>query len=230
MPPYQRTTTTTSATRPIKKVAKRDPIYIDGRPPRPMYVDYKDLDLLDEAHQPPRPHRQPPQDRLPRRQPARGRPGDQAGPLHGAAAVRGRLSESRCRDVEMSRCQKLSGSRHLDISTSRLSPCPLPSTPPGSSSSPTPTWPGSCTSRRSSATWKRPSTSCCGAWASACTRKSTATSITFPARGRVVRVSFAGPLRGRARHRRHGPPRRHQERDVRLRSSRSTAATWRPAR
>src|SRR5207247_7022311 len=30
----------------IKKVPKRDPIYIDGQPPRPMYVDYKDLDLL----------------------------------------------------------------------------------------------------------------------------------------------------------------------------------------
>ena len=30
----------------VKKVAKRDPIYIEGRAPRPMYVDYKDLDLL----------------------------------------------------------------------------------------------------------------------------------------------------------------------------------------
>jgi small subunit ribosomal protein S18 len=30
----------------IKKVAKRDPIYVDGVRPRPMYVDYKDLDLL----------------------------------------------------------------------------------------------------------------------------------------------------------------------------------------
>ena len=25
---------------------KKDPIFIDGRRPRPMYVDYKDLDLL----------------------------------------------------------------------------------------------------------------------------------------------------------------------------------------
>jgi small subunit ribosomal protein S18 len=33
----------TSTTR---RVAKRDPLYIDGRQPRPMYVDYKDLDLL----------------------------------------------------------------------------------------------------------------------------------------------------------------------------------------
>ena len=30
----------------IKKAAKKDPIYIDGERPRPMYVDYKDLDLL----------------------------------------------------------------------------------------------------------------------------------------------------------------------------------------
>ena len=30
----------------VKRTPKRDPIYIDGRPPRPMYVDYKDLDLL----------------------------------------------------------------------------------------------------------------------------------------------------------------------------------------
>ncbi len=28
------------------KVAKKDPICIDGVRPRPMYVDYKDLDLL----------------------------------------------------------------------------------------------------------------------------------------------------------------------------------------
>ena len=29
-----------------KKAAKRDPVYIDGERPRPMYVDYKDLELL----------------------------------------------------------------------------------------------------------------------------------------------------------------------------------------
>jgi small subunit ribosomal protein S18 len=29
-----------------QKVAKRDPICIDGVRPRPMYIDYKDLDLL----------------------------------------------------------------------------------------------------------------------------------------------------------------------------------------
>ena len=29
-----------------KKVAKRDPVCIDGIRPRPMFIDYKDLDLL----------------------------------------------------------------------------------------------------------------------------------------------------------------------------------------
>jgi len=28
------------------KAVKRDPIYVDGERPRPMYVDYKDVDLL----------------------------------------------------------------------------------------------------------------------------------------------------------------------------------------
>lgn len=30
----------------VKKTPKRDPIFVDGVRPRPMYVDYKDLDLL----------------------------------------------------------------------------------------------------------------------------------------------------------------------------------------
>lgn len=29
-----------------RKVKKRDPLYVDGERPRPMYVDYKNLDLL----------------------------------------------------------------------------------------------------------------------------------------------------------------------------------------
>ena len=32
--------------KPTKKVKKKDPLFIDGARPRPMYVDYKDLDLL----------------------------------------------------------------------------------------------------------------------------------------------------------------------------------------
>jgi len=32
--------------RQTKKPKKKDPLFIDGKRPRPMYVDYKDLDLL----------------------------------------------------------------------------------------------------------------------------------------------------------------------------------------
>ncbi len=28
------------------KTKKRDPLFVDGKRPRPMYVDYKDVDLL----------------------------------------------------------------------------------------------------------------------------------------------------------------------------------------
>ena len=49
MPPYQdrnERNDRNKRNKNIKKVAKRDPLYIDGQAPRPMYVDYKDLDLL----------------------------------------------------------------------------------------------------------------------------------------------------------------------------------------
>lgn len=32
--------------RPKTRVKKKDPIFVDGKRPRPMYVDYKDVDLL----------------------------------------------------------------------------------------------------------------------------------------------------------------------------------------
>jgi small subunit ribosomal protein S18 len=32
--------------KPRAKVKRRDPIFIDGARPRPMFVDYKDLELL----------------------------------------------------------------------------------------------------------------------------------------------------------------------------------------
>ena len=32
--------------KPKPKIKKKDPIFVDGKRPRPMYVDYKDLDLL----------------------------------------------------------------------------------------------------------------------------------------------------------------------------------------
>ena len=31
-----------------KKVKKKDPVFVDGKRPRPMYVDYKNLDLLNK--------------------------------------------------------------------------------------------------------------------------------------------------------------------------------------
>jgi small subunit ribosomal protein S18 len=32
--------------KPKVRTKKKDPIFVDGERPRPMYVDYKDLDLL----------------------------------------------------------------------------------------------------------------------------------------------------------------------------------------
>jgi small subunit ribosomal protein S18 len=46
MPPYQQNKRPNRPSKPMKKANKRDPLYIDGQAPRPMYVDYKDLDLL----------------------------------------------------------------------------------------------------------------------------------------------------------------------------------------
>ena len=39
MPPRKKKKTRTRA-------KKKDPIFVDGKRPRPMYVDYKDIDLL----------------------------------------------------------------------------------------------------------------------------------------------------------------------------------------
>jgi small subunit ribosomal protein S18 len=32
--------------RPTARAKKKDPVFVDGKRPRPMFVDYKDLDLL----------------------------------------------------------------------------------------------------------------------------------------------------------------------------------------
>ena len=32
--------------KPIRHIAKKDPVWVDGIRPRPMFIDYKDLDLL----------------------------------------------------------------------------------------------------------------------------------------------------------------------------------------
>jgi small subunit ribosomal protein S18 len=45
MPPYN-SNSNQNKRKTAKKPNKRDPLYIEGRAPRPMYVDYKDLDLL----------------------------------------------------------------------------------------------------------------------------------------------------------------------------------------
>ena len=38
----------TNRRKTAKKVKKKDPVYVDGERPRPMYVDYKNLDLLNK--------------------------------------------------------------------------------------------------------------------------------------------------------------------------------------
>jgi small subunit ribosomal protein S18 len=45
-PKFKRRQLTNQRRKPTKKPPKRDPLFIDGERPRPMYVDYKDLDLL----------------------------------------------------------------------------------------------------------------------------------------------------------------------------------------
>lgn len=32
--------------KPVRRVVKKDPVCVDGIRPRPMFIDYKDLDLL----------------------------------------------------------------------------------------------------------------------------------------------------------------------------------------
>ena len=32
--------------KPAARAKRKDPVFVDGKRPRPMYVDYKDLDLL----------------------------------------------------------------------------------------------------------------------------------------------------------------------------------------
>ena len=37
---------TTAERKTVRRVVKRDPLCVDGIRPRPMFIDYKDLDLL----------------------------------------------------------------------------------------------------------------------------------------------------------------------------------------
>lgn len=41
-----RTRTTRKRAKVKTRTKKKDPIFVDGRRPRPMYVDYKDIELL----------------------------------------------------------------------------------------------------------------------------------------------------------------------------------------
>ena len=43
---YNRTTKARRRTKARTRSKKKDPIFVDGKRPRPMYVDYKDVDLL----------------------------------------------------------------------------------------------------------------------------------------------------------------------------------------
>ena len=44
MPPFRKSPN--KRKKATRRTAKKDPVYVDGIRPRPMYVDYKDLDLL----------------------------------------------------------------------------------------------------------------------------------------------------------------------------------------
>ena len=44
--PFNRTRTNRKRSKLKARTKKKDPIFVDGMRPRPMYVDYKDLELL----------------------------------------------------------------------------------------------------------------------------------------------------------------------------------------
>ena len=46
MPPYNRMRQSRKRAKAKARGKKKDPIFVDGQRPRPMYVDYKDLELL----------------------------------------------------------------------------------------------------------------------------------------------------------------------------------------
>ena len=46
MPPYRKTTRSKKRAKARVRTGKKDPIFVDGKRPRPMYVDYKDVELL----------------------------------------------------------------------------------------------------------------------------------------------------------------------------------------
>jgi small subunit ribosomal protein S18 len=46
MPPFKKPPATKRRAKTATRTKKKDPIFVDGKRPRPMYVDYKDLELL----------------------------------------------------------------------------------------------------------------------------------------------------------------------------------------
>lgn len=42
----QRTQRPRRKTKPVTRIIKKDPLFIDGQRPRPLYVDYKDVEFL----------------------------------------------------------------------------------------------------------------------------------------------------------------------------------------
>lgn len=46
MQPYRKTSKAKKRTKSRVRTGKKDPIFVDGKRPRPMYVDYKDVELL----------------------------------------------------------------------------------------------------------------------------------------------------------------------------------------
>jgi small subunit ribosomal protein S18 len=46
MPPFRKPPPAKRRAKTTTRTKKKDPIFVDGKRPRPMYVDYKDLELL----------------------------------------------------------------------------------------------------------------------------------------------------------------------------------------
>lgn len=46
MQPYRKTSRARKRAKARLRSSKKDPIFVGGKRPRPMYVDYKDIDLL----------------------------------------------------------------------------------------------------------------------------------------------------------------------------------------
>ena len=100
------------------RVKKKDPIFVNGQRPRPMYVDYKDVELLGSsptgrarsstaARAVARPSASTPS------------PAPSNGPLHGPAAVYGRIVCRRIMHSSLGFVPPVSGISHLAVARVR---------------------------------------------------------------------------------------------------------------